>query len=187
MKLKCLFLTVATLLILINGCNKDAFFGEEQDLVLKKANIPIPMKGEICMIDNDVDRIPVHFGSPDGPIVPSANLVRTTFLYGNLTHMGKLDEQTLMIGREGAYIDANAYAEGKTIVVATYDARLFAANGDYVDLISNIRINRDTQSITGDWKITGGSGRFENTTGIGKLNGILPCWDVEGTLEFPRD
>ncbi len=187
MKLKCFFLTVAALLFLFNGCNKDAFFSEEPEVVLKKANVPIPLKGETCMVSGSEDRIAVHFGSPTGPIVPGATVVKYTSLYGNLTHMGKLGEESWMEGREGAYLDAVAFSQGKKIVVATYDARLFAANGDYIDIVSNIRIDRDNGTITGENTITGGSGRFENAAGSGTLNGVLPCWDVDGTLEFPRD
>ena len=187
MKLKCLFLTIAAFLFLFNGCNKDAFFGEESDLVLKKANVPIPFKGETCMSTDNVERIAVHFGSPDGPIVPGATVAKFASLSGNMTHMGKLDEQSWMEGREGAYIDAVAYSQGMTIVVATYDVRLFAANGDYIDGISNIRIDRSNQTITGINTMSGGSGRFENATGNSTLSGVIPCWYIDGTLEYPRD
>jgi hypothetical protein len=187
MKLKCLFLTVAALLFLFNGCNKDAFFGEEPDVVLKKANVPIPLKGEVCMTLNNEERIDVHFGSPDGPVVPGATLAKIAWLSGNMTHMGKLGEESWMECREGAYLDAVAFNQGKKIVVATYDARLFAANGNYIDLVSNIRIDRDAQTLTADYLITGGSGNFENAAGSGLLSGTVHCWDVEGTLEYPRD
>lgn len=183
MKKLAFIMTVA--LVMLFGCSKDIL--TDETLELKSANVPIPMKGEVCMIDNEDDRIPVHFWSPDGDIVPDATVVRTTFLYGTLTHMGKLDEQTYMTGREGAYLDYDAFLQGKTIIVATYDARLFAANGDYVDLISNIRMDTDNQTLTGDWEIIGGSGRFKNAAGNGLLSGELYCWDIEGTLEFPRD
>ena len=174
-------------MLLFAGCEKDEMFNENMNIPeLKKAKVPIPLKGEICMIDNEVDRIPVHFGSPDGPVVSGATVVRNAFLYGNLTHMGKLDEQSSMTGREGAYLDAAAYSEGKIIVVATYDGRLFAANGDYIDLVSNIRIDRGAQTISADYTITGGSGRFENAAGNGFLSGLLPCWDSEGTIVYSR-
>jgi len=187
MKNKVIFLAFASMLLLYAGCSKDAFFDEQSDVVLKSANVPIPFKGETCMVTDSEDRIAVHFGSPEGPIVPGATVVKFTTLNGNLTHVGNLDEQSWMEGREGAYIDAVAYSQGKTIVVATYDVRLIAANGDYIDGISNIRIDRSNQTITGENTITGGSGRFENVAGISTLSGIIPCWDIKGTLEFQRD
>ena len=105
----------------------------------------------------------------------------------NAMYLQKLDEQTFMTGREGAYLDYDAYMEGKTIVVATYDVRLYAANGDYIDLVSNIRINRGDQTITGVNTVTGGTGRFENVAGSGTISGVIPCWYSEGTLEYPKD
>lgn len=187
MKLKCFFLTVAALLLLFNGCNKDEFFGEEPEVELKKANVPIPFKGEICMISND-DRLEVHFGSPTGPLLDAIDLSRTAFLFGQMTHTGKLDEQSFMTGREGAYIDAGAYSQGKIIVVATYDARIIAANGDYFDVISDIRIDATdpiNKTITGTVTVTGGVGKFENAAGSGTLSGVIPCWDVNAKLVFP--
>lgn len=180
-KLAC-FIAIVSLAMLF-GCSKDIL--TDENLELKKAKVPIPLKGETCMVPDSEERILVHFGSPDGPIVPDATVVKYTTLYGNMTHLGKIGEESWMEGREGAYIDAVAYAEGQTIVVATYDARIFAANGDYIDIVSNIRIDRSNQSITGENTITGGSGRFENVTGTSTLSGVIPCWDVEGTIEYP--
>ena len=180
MKLKCLFFTVATLLFLFNGCNKDAFFGEEPELYLKKANVPIPFKGDICMTPDNEVRIPVHWGSPDGPIVPNVTLAKIAWLFGNATHLGKLDEQSFMTCHEGAYTDGS-------FLYATYDVMLFAANGDYIEGISNIKIKSSAQTLTADYIFTGGSGRFENAVGSGLLSGELHCWNVEGTLEYPRD
>jgi hypothetical protein len=179
MKTKCFFLIVTTLVLLF-GCNKDAFFGEEPELTLKKANVPIPFKGELCMTPDNEIRIPVHWGSPDGPIVPNLTLAKIAWLFGNATHLGKLDEQSFMTCQEGAYTDGS-------FLYATYDIKLFAANGDYIEGISIITINSEAKTLTADYHFTGGSGRFENVTGSGLLSGELHCWDVEGTLEYPRD
>ena len=186
MKLKCLILTIAAFLLVFNGCNKDAFFDEEPDVVLKKANVPIPFKGDLCMTPDNEVRIAVHFGSPTGPIVPGTTMAKIAWLSGNATHVGKLSEQSFMTCREGAYLDAVAFSQGKKILYATYDARIFAANGDYVDMVSAIRIDGSAQTLTADYTITGGSGRFENAAGSGLLSGELHCWHVEGTLEYPR-
>lgn len=186
MKTRCFFLTVFTFLLLFTGCNKDVFFSEEPELTLKSANVPIPLKGEICMVSNN-DRLDVHFGNPDGPVIAAIDLSRTAWLNGNMTHTGKLNEQSFMTGREGAYLDATAYSHGKIIIVATYDARIVAANGDYLDIVSEIEIDATDPShriITGEYTLTGGNGKYKNAAGEGTLNGVLPCWDVEGTLEY---
>jgi hypothetical protein len=186
MKTKCLFLTVITFLFLFTGCNKDAFFDKETELTLKSANVPIPLKGEICMVSND-DRLDVHYGNPDGPVIAAIDLSRTAWLTGNMNHTGKLNEQSFMIGREGAYLDATAYSQGKIIIVATYDAWIVTANRDYLDIVSEIEIDATDPShriITGEYTIAGGSGKWENAAGSGILSGIIPCWNVEGTLEY---
>jgi len=187
MKLKCLFLTVAALLFLFNGCNKDAFFDEEPEVILKAAKVPVPLKGEMCMEYNyDVPLMAVD-GTPYGPI-PQLFMSGEAWLSGNLTHMGKLREESWMKGIN-AYLDMAALSQGKVIIVAVYDAIIYGANGDYTELISNIRVDAtdpENRKITGDWEITGGSGKFENVTGSGVLNGNLPCWNSEGTIEYPR-
>lgn len=175
-------------LFILAGCSKDTFIGNEPAVNLKKAKVPIPSKGEMCMTDNDEEgRLAVHMGSPDGDVIPGVDIAKAAWLYGNMTHTGKLQEQSAMTGREGAYLDLEAYSEGKLVVVATYDARIYSANGDYFDVVSNIRIDvtdPDNKIITGDTNITGGSGRFENVTGIGVLSGIIPCWDIDGTIVY---
>lgn len=186
MKKFIVFFAVSMLLFLGSGCNKDPFFTEEPEVSLKSANVPIPSKGEICMISSD-DRLDVHFGSPTGPVTGIDDLSRTAFLYGHMTHTGNLSEQSFMTGREGAYLDAEAYFEGKIVIVAIYDAHIIAANGDSFDVVSHITIDAtdpDHKIIAGTTSVTGGTGKFENATGEGTLNGVLPCWDVEGTLEY---
>jgi hypothetical protein len=188
MKTKLLFLTVTALLLFFAGCHNDQFFGDDSnaDLDLKKANVPIPSKGEICMISSD-DRLDVHFGSSTGPVTGIDDLSRTAFLYGHMTHIGNLNEQSFMTGREGAYLDAVAYSQGKIVIVAIYDAHIITANGDSFDVVSYITIDAtdpDNKIIAGTTSVTGGTGKFENATGEGTLNGVLPCWDVDGNLKF---
>jgi hypothetical protein len=187
MKLKCFFLTVAALLFLFNGCNNDTFFGEEPEVTLKAAKVPVPLKGKICMEYNyDVPLMAVD-GTPYGPI-PQLFMSGEAWLSGNLTHMGKLREESWMKGIS-AYLDMDALSQGKVIIVAVYDAVMYAANGDYTEVISNIRVDvtdQENKTITGDWVETGGSGKFEDVIGSGTLSGILPCWNSEGTVEFPN-
>jgi hypothetical protein len=188
MKIKCLFLTVAALLFLFNGCNKDALFDEEPEVTLKAAKVPVPSKGNICMEYNyDVPLMPVD-GTPYGPI-PQLFMSGEAWLSGNVTHMGKLREESWMKGIS-AYLDKDALSQGKVIIVAVYDAIMYGANGDYIELISNIRVDvtdPETRLITGDWVLTGGSGKFKDAISSGTLSGNLPCWNSEGTIEFPRD
>lgn len=187
MKIKCLFLTVAALLFLFNGCNKDAFFGEDPEVTLKAAKVPIPSKGKLCMEYNyDVPLMAVD-GTPYGPI-PQIFISGEAWLSGHVTGMGKLRAESWMKGIS-AYLDMDAWSQHKVVIVAVYESIMYGANGDYIDLVSHIRIDvtdPETRLITGDWVITGGSGKFEDAIGSGILDGILPCWNTEGTIEFPN-
>ena len=188
MKLKCLFLTVATLLFLFYGCNKDAFFGEEPDVVLKRAHVPVPSKGEICMTyNNDVPLRHVD-GTPYGPI-PDLYVSGEAWLSGHMSHMGKLGDESWMRSIS-AQLDMEALSKGKVVIAAVFEAFCFGASGDYTVGLTNIRLDvtdREHWTITGVWELTGGSGKYENTIGSGVLSGDIPCWYMEGTLESKGD
>jgi len=143
--------------------------------------------------NNDVPRMPVAgtpvLNSSGEVVIPQLDLSGAAWLAGHATHMGELiAAQSYMTGVH-AELDMVALSQGKIVLVAEYEALLTGDNGDHINLISNIRIDSTDPSnriITGDWYATGGSGNFENVTGSGVLNGILPCWDVDGTIAFSR-
>ena len=165
----------------------------------KRAAVPIPLKGIIC-IQEGIQNMPVA-GTPvinsEGVIlVPELFLLSTATLNGHATHMGNfIVEQTSMTGVSG-HLDIGALlSQGKIVFIADYYGSITAANGDHFDFVSSIVIdatNADASDqarggiITGTFTVTGGTGRFENATGGGVLNGILPCWYIDGTLEFSR-
>jgi len=186
MKTKNLILSAAMLLFLVVGCNKDEFYDEESELTLKSANVPIPMKGEMCMTYNHDVPLRHVDGTPYGPI-PDLYVSGEAWLTGNMTHMGKLSEESWMRSIS-AQLDMDALSQGRVVIAAVFEATVYGANGDYTQLITQVRLDvtdPDHWTITGDWEITGGSGRYENNIGSGVLSGDLPCWDVEGTLVCP--
>ena len=179
-------------LVMLFSCARDVLTDEAVDL--KKASVAIPMKGELCMTSNDdVPRMLVAgtpvFNSSGEVVIPQLDMAGAAWLAGHATHMGELIAgQSYMTGVH-AELDMVALSEGKIVLVAEYEALLTGNNGDHISLISNIRIDSTDPSnriITGDWYATGGSGNFENVTGSGVLNGILPCWDVDGTIAYSR-
>jgi len=182
-------------LVMLFSFSKDMLTDENVDL--KKAKVPIPLKGEMCMTWNlDVPSLPVTgtpVPKPSGEIlIPQLYMSGAAWLTGHSTHMGEfIPEQTHMTGLH-AELDMAALSNDKVIITAEYEAILTGANGDHIDLLSQIQIdvtdpsNWTNWTITGNYKVTGGSGKFENATGSGVLNGQLPCWDFEGTLVYPR-
>lgn len=172
-------------LALTLGCSRDV--PDDEGVTLKSAIVPVPMKGIVCMAEKEgVERMPVFLPGTEIP-VQGVSMSREAWLSGHLTHMGNFEEQSSMTGIV-AYLDLEAYAEGRIVLHAEYVARIYAANGDYIDLCSPITIEKigDERYITGTVSITGGSGRFENAEGQSVLDGIIPCWNVYGEWVFPR-
>jgi hypothetical protein len=172
------------------GCSRDSL--NDENVTLKKAKVPISMKGVVCMTEKEgVERMPVFLPGTEVP-VPGVDLSREAWLSGHATHTGNFMEQSEMTGIV-AYLDMDAYAQGRKVLNADYFGKIYGANGDYFSFVSSIVIevielpDGDSQKIiTGTFTITGGSGNFENAAGCGVLNGIVPCWDIDGTLNYPR-
>lgn len=184
-KLVCLMIASTVFLV---SFTKDTM--TDENLVQPGSKVPVPMKGIICMSQNNDFRLPVS-GTPvmdatGKEIVPAISMSGFATLAGHATHMGTFKAQSSMTGIS-ASLDMGALAQGRVVLVAFYTARLTGANGDFVDLVSPIRIDVTDQShrvITGTFTITGGSGRFENASGGGVINGVLPCWDVDGQIQY---
>ena len=179
-------------LIMLLGCTKDLM--NDENAVLKKANIPIPLKGYMCMGDDNTNRIPVANTPVVDPstgkvLIPKLTLAGLAHLSGHATHLGIFDTDNSYMTGSDAYLDLVAlFTEHKIIVKAKYLLVITGAQGDCVRGTSNIAIDRTAPGngiITADWSLTGGTGRFENVSGEGIMSGIVPCWDIEGTLEYP--
>ena len=171
-------------MLLFAGCAKDEILSENAgNNELKKANVPIPVKGEVCMVPNpDGEKMPVL--NPYGQPIPGLTLVKTTTLYGFESHMGKLSEESFMTGIS-AKIDVEAKKQGRIVIIADYETTVFAANGDASYSITHSRIDvtdPNNMTITGTYESTGGTGRFENSSGSGTFEGVLPCWTIEGVM-----
>jgi hypothetical protein len=180
-------------LVMLFSCSKDILTDENPEL--KRAKVPVPYKGEMCMTYNyDVPLMPVAGTpvlKPSGEVlIPKLYLSGAAWLTGHATHMGEfIPEQTHMTGLHAELDMAALFNDKKVILVAEYEAIFTGDNGDHIDVLSQIRIDAtdpSNRTITGVYQVTGGSGNFENVTGSGVLNGILPCWSCEGTLEYPR-
>jgi hypothetical protein len=183
--MKTLIYLFAIAMLLFAGCAKDEIFSENAgNNELKKASVPIPNKGEACMIPDETVLLPVTYG-PNGKVLPII-MYKYASLTGHSTHFGKFGEQTSMTGN-WAYLDTEALSQGKKIIVSEYEVFTYAANGDYTVGISVSRIDvtdPDNKIITGTIETISGTGKFENVIGSGEINGILPCWSFEGTIEY---
>ncbi|MBG0861080.1 MAG: hypothetical protein IQL11_16400 [Bacteroidales bacterium] len=165
----------------------------------KRAAVPIPVKGTMC-ISEGIQNMPVAGTPVTDPLtgkilVPQLFLLGTATLSGHATHIGNfIVGQSSMTG-VSAHLDIGALLQGKIVFIADYYGSITAANGDQFDFVSSIVIDATHADptdmarggiITGTYTMTGGTGKFVNATGGGVLNGVIPCWDIEGTLEFSR-
>jgi len=71
----------------------------------------------------------------------------------------------------------NALTQGKIVLVADYYGRITGANGDYFDFETSIEIDATDEShryyryiYIDRW-----FRKFENASGGGVLNGVIPC------------
>lgn len=164
----------------------------DDNLILTKAKVPVPLKGIVCMSDNNL-RMPVANTPVIDPgtgkvVVPPLDLAAFAVLSGHSTHMGILKAGSSMTG-VSAELDLNALTHHRIVILGEYKGRLTGANGDDIDFVSSITIDAtdpSSRAITGTFTLTGGSGNFENASGNGVLNGIIPCWDIVGQLEYSR-
>jgi hypothetical protein len=190
--MRTLKILLVIMFVIFSGFARDS--QTDENLLPKRAVVPIPLKGTMCIIES-VQNLPVN-GTPvinpltGQTVVPELFLVSTASLGGHGTHLGNyIVEQSTMTG-VSAHLDMGALSQGKIVLIADYYGTITAANGDHFDFESSIEIDATDRTqegiITGTYSVTGGSGRFENAGGSGVLNGRIPCWNLEGTLEFSR-
>ncbi len=184
--MKTLKILLVIAFVLFSGFSRESQTDEKPVLKL--------MKGTMCMSETNVPRMtvigtPVINPSTGQILVPELTMVGKAWLSGHATHMGNfIVGQSYMTGVT-AHLDMNALSQRKIVLVADYTGRITGANGDYFGFETSIEIDATDEShrmITGTYTLTGGSGKLENARGSGDLNGIIPCWDVEGTLEYTK-
>ena len=127
MKIKCLFLTViALLLLVVNGCNKDEFIGEEPGVNLKSAELKmLPISWDLNVVLTEFDFVNGHPTPTGGPVE------------GIISHLGKLKGKS--------YWDAYSYIRDDEATPSTVDygitGKLVAANGDELNFTCNTIID----------------------------------------------
>ena len=176
-------------LMMLFGCSKDVLNDENMDL--KRAKVPLPVKGEICMTYNydvplrHVEGTPVVINGK--VVVPDLYLSGDSWLSGHVSGMGEILPNSPMHSLS-AYLDMEALAKGRVVCVGEFEATAISDNGS-ITMLSTVRIDvtdNPVWSITGTYTVTGGTGKFEGVTGSGTLYGPqLPCWHTDGTIEFP--
>jgi hypothetical protein len=139
-------------------------------------------------INNDADPsvTPVPCDDPSGLEIG----LSTNFIYGNMTHLGKIQS-----GSFGRPIVCETFlAEGK--IVSVYEVNYIGAHGDEIRTRENTTIifnpedpTFNTGTFEGAIEIIGGTGRFEGATGNmvfvdASFIGSKSTWEVVGEITY---
>jgi hypothetical protein len=138
-------------------------------------------------INNDADiSVQPVLCSPSGAGIT----LTTNFIYGNMTHLGKIQP-----GSFGRPIECEAVlAEGK--INSVYEVNYIGAHGDEIRTRENVTIifnpedpTFNTGTFEGTIEIMGGTGRFEGATGnmvfVGaSFVGSVSTWEVVGEITY---
>ena len=166
-------------MLLFAGCAKDEMFDQKSNnLELKKAKVPIPMKADFCMTP-DLNVPPVHIeGLPWDK--PEYYLPGGGWISGHATHMGEI-----IMEKSTQKITSAKFVPGVG-VVSYSEGIITAANGDYYSFKAIMYSNPQNKTFTGTVEMFGGTGKFEGATGTVEMIGSNLCWTAEGFMEFDK-
>ncbi len=208
--MKTLVYLFAIVTILFAGCAKDEMFYENSNnLELKKAKVPIPMKAEFCMTNAPnpgctnpmCNMIPV-IGAPD--FFPIKAFPVYGLISGHATHMGEvITEKSYGIKTSCIYKDFGTPNPLDDELWMESYGRITAANGDSYAFIHpaesplKIKLNLFYSNIpilpfTGEVIMSDGTGKFEGVSGLVIMEGQTDlqaqttCWTAEGTMTYKK-
>ncbi len=175
------------MMIMFVACTKDQFV-QEENLELKKAKVPVPLKADFCFTPNMEGAFDAN-GFPNmdvlmlivglDPQKPTSYLPRSGWLSGNATHAGKLQMMESPMTAVSAKFENN-----KVVWVTT--GKNTAANGDYYFYDATSYSNPMDGTFTGDVYMRDGIGKFKGMTGTVQMVGQGTCWHAEGTMIYSR-
>ncbi len=168
----CYFFVMA--ILLIAGCAKDDTLFENQDnLELKKANVPVPIKADCFAIpDTESDLIAWNIGDD---IYYSYSRLNVS---GNSSHIGKLNPETNYYVFES--ITFLIGDDGLPYTLNTGHGKLVAPNGDEMEFTFEVMQSFDeTSSYTGKTYIVPGSG-------TGRFEGCNGTFDEVGAVDYAK-
>lgn len=164
------------LLMMLVACTQDQFV-QDEDLMLKKAKVPVPLKADFCFTPN-MDAPPMLIvGLPADQ--PTSYLPSAGWLSGHATHSGELQMMESPMTAVSAHFD---FVNMRVVWVTT--GKNTAANGDYYYYDATSYSNPIDGSFTGDVSMRDGIGKFKGMTGTVQMVGQGTCWHAEGTMIY---
>ena len=164
-----MYLFVVAILV-IAGCAKDdTLFENPDNLELKKAKVPIPMKANCQAIwDEESDLISVDIPLGNGDVIVISNFSKL-ILSGTGTHLGKIDaEKSFYVAKSAVFFINDA---GIPYLHIAGDGKVVGANGDSFEAIYWTDQSLVDNTWFGVMEITPG-------TGTGKFKGCSGTCDI---------
>ena len=189
---KLLFISLA--ILLFAGCQKESITENKTQLDALSESSKANNK-QARPISGDLNNAPDPGAAPVfcSGIIPISG---QNFIYGNVSHMGKLKSGSLGIALNCDITNFPSVLDPSLRATITFNEIWVAANGDKLFSNSTINIVGDpaTQNTTLTWTgsniVTGGTGRFEGATGSWEqLNGKFfadgtATWSISGNITY---
>ncbi|MBA4409682.1 MAG: hypothetical protein Q8S54_09580 [Bacteroidota bacterium] len=181
------------LMMMLVACNKDQFV-QEEDLMLKKAKVPVPMKADFCATP-DLTSTPMLIPIPGlDPNDPNSWLPSKMFVSGQATHMGNVitEKSICEVKTLELVIEGTSPENFKYFLLQKGIGIMTAANGD------NYPITWWGKTSLADWTYIGevtmfsGTGKFKGASGVVNMIGAVDrvagtnCWKADGYMEYLR-
>jgi hypothetical protein len=171
-----IYLLIFSLVILF-GCTKD--FMNDENLDLKHAKVPIPMKVEFCATPN-MNLPPVACM----PVQAGVKLGGGMLIGGHATHLGEI------IKEKSYSLTQNCFLDGKGHLIEHTIGEITADNGDSFNYSLELTLLLSDFTFTGIINMDDGTGRFIGVKGeifiigsVDKANGEV-CWTGDGTMWY---
>lgn len=180
------------LMMMLIACNSDPFV-QDEPFMLKKANVPIPMKADFCTVpdmSSTMILIPIPGLDPNDPnnYMPSK-----MFVSGNATLMGQVitEKSICEVTEFTFFLETDDQNNSVPFLMQKGTGVMTAANGDNYQIHWWVKTSLPSWNYIGEVEIHDGTGKFEGATGtvsmIGKIDLATQanCWTADGQIVFP--
>jgi hypothetical protein len=186
--MKTIIYVFAFAIFLFAGCAKDEMFEEPANsLQLKRANVPTPLKVDLCAVpDMESSFILKPIPGLD-PTDPNNYITSRMIISGNGTRLGKVNP-------EKSYYDVVVFEllmeNNVPFLYQSGTGLLVGANGDSFSYNWWAKASLPTLDYVGGIELTEGTGKFEGCSGSGDMVGrfdevnLINCWTSEGFIKF---